>query len=295
MAASGMNRLFCFGLGYTAQALARGLRQAGWPVAGTATTRDGAEELARRGFEGLLFDGSAPGHAIARAVADATHILVSVAPDEAGDPVLRHHAADLNAAQKLRWIGYLSTVGVYGDTQGGWVDEDSEAAGDFDRTRWRIKAEADWLELGARLGVRTQVFRLAGIYGPGRSALDSVRAGRAQRIIKPGQVFNRIHVDDIAHALAAAMAGRGAHSIYNVADDEPAPPQDVIAFAAELLGVPPPPEIAFHDAQLSPMARSFYELNRRVSNARLKGDLGVHLAYPNYRNGLQAIAALQQG
>jgi nucleoside-diphosphate-sugar epimerase len=287
-----MSHLFCFGLGYTAGALARQLRPRGWRVSGTARTGEGVAKLRQQGFDAALFDGETPGSDVAALLRTATHVLTSVAPDAAGDPVLRTYAGDLAAAPDLGWIGYLSTVGVYGDTSGGWVDEGSAVSGATDRTVWRIAAERDWLALrpaSARAAVSSQVFRLAGIYGPGRSALDSVRTGRAQRIVKSGQVFNRIHVDDIAQVVAAAMAGRGRHAVYNVADDEPAPPQDVITFAAELLGVAPPPEVAYADALLSPMARSFYEANRRVSNARLKGDLGVGLRYPNYRDGLLAL------
>ena len=286
-----MSRLFCFGLGYTARALARPLMEAGWLVAGTARTPDGAASLRGQGFEAYVFDGETGDPAIAGAVASATHVLTSAPPDERGDAVLRVYGGALGSAAGLTWAGYLSTVGVYGNTFGVWVDEASDVSGDFDRTRWRIEAEQDWLQKLTAPGRQAQIFRLAGIYGPGRSAFDSLRSGRAQRIIKPGQVFNRIHVDDIARVLAAAMSGRGVHDVYNVADDEPAPPQDVITYAAELIGVPAPPEIAYADATLSAMARSFYESNRRVSNARLKGDLGVVLRYPNYREGLRGILA----
>lgn len=285
-----MNRLFCFGLGYTAQALARPLLASGWYVAGTARSREGAGDLQRQGYDAFVFDGEAGDANVAQALAAATHVLTSVPPDERGDPVLRIYGKDL-AVSKLTWAGYLSTVGVYGNTFGGWVNEASSVSGDFDRTAWRIDAERAWLHRLRAAGRKAQIFRLAGIYGPGRSAFDSLRSGHAQRIVKPGQVFNRIHVDDIAGALAAAMSGRGSHDVYNVADDEPAPPQDVITYAAELLGVTPPPEVDFEAAQLSPMARSFYESNRRVSNARLTGDLGVLLRYPTYRDGLRGILA----
>jgi nucleoside-diphosphate-sugar epimerase len=289
-----MNRLFCFGLGYSAQALARRVRDEGWHVAGTARSDDGVQHLTEAGFQGLLFDGDTASPDLVRELSTATHVIVSVPPQHSGDPVLSAFADTLRAAPQLRWIGYLSTVGVYGNTHGEWVDEASAVHGDFDRTRWRIAAEQAWLSLKPGAGAPVQVFRLAGIYGPGRSAFDSLRSGRAQRIVKPGQVFNRIHVDDIADVLRAAMTGRGAHEIYNVADHEPAPPQDVITFAAELLDMAPPPEIAYDDARMSPMARSFYEANRRVSNARLAGDLNVRLRYPNYRDGLRAILAGEQ-
>lgn len=286
-----MSHLLCFGLGYTAQALARLLVARGWRVAGTSRTDEAVAELRRQRFEAFVFNDQDAAD-VSKQLEAATHVVVSVAPDAQGDAVLRRFGKELAAAPNLKWIGYLSTVGVYGNTLGGWVDEGSEVSGDFDRTRWRIAAEQAWLQLAtAAPSARVEVFRLAGIYGPQRSAFDSLRSGRAQRIVKPGQVFNRIHVDDIAAVLAAAMTGHGAHTIYNVTDDEPAPPQDVITFAAELLGVDPPPEIDFAEAALSPMARSFYEANRRVSNARVKGDLGVRLLYPNYRDGLRAILA----
>lgn len=284
-----MSRLLCLGMGFTAQALARRVLGAGWHVTGTARSQSGVADLEAKGFRGLVFDGDVASPELLAEIAAATHVVTSIPPQEAGDPVLLALGDALSAARAARWVGYLSTVGVYGNTHGGWVDEASPVSGDFDRTRWRIAAETSWLELNSIPGIRVQVFRLAGIYGPGRSALDSVRSGRAQRVVKPGQVFNRIHVDDIASVLLAAMAGRGTHDIYNVADHEPAPPQDVITFAAELAGVVPPPEIDFDEARLSPMARSFYEANRRVSNARLAGDLGVRLRYPNYRDGLRAI------
>lgn len=284
-----MSRLLCLGMGFTAQVLARRVLAGGWHVAGTARSQSGVADLEAGGFRGLAFDGETVSPELVAEVRSATHIVTSIPPQDAGDPVLLALGGEIRAAQQPKWIGYLSTVGVYGNTHGEWVDEASPVSGDFDRTRWRIAAETAWLELNAKSGNRVQIFRLAGIYGPGRSALDSLRSGRAQRIVKPGQVFNRIHVDDIASVLLAAMAGRGVHDIYNVADHEPAPPQDVITFAADLIGVAAPPEIAFDDAELSPMARSFYEANRRVSNARLAGDLNVRLRYPNYRDGLRAI------
>lgn len=205
--------------------------------------------------------------------------------------MLTHYAETIVDASGLRWIGYLSTVGVYGDAKGGWVDEDSPLAPTSPRSVQRMQAEKAWIELG-RLGEKpVAVFRLSGIYGPGRSAIDNLKEGTARRIIKPGQVFNRIHVDDIAATLLAAIAHPDAGGIFNVTDDEPAPPQDVIAFAARLLGVPPPPEIAYQDAELSPMARSFYSDNKRVNNTRIKSDIGVRLAYPTFREGIAAIAA----
>ncbi len=286
-----MTKLFCFGLGYTAEAFARRVRPLGWHVSGTSRTPEGVERIRAAGFDGFLFDGKVSNPGMKGAIVEATHVLASIAPDEAGDPALRLHRQDLATARDLRWIGYLSTIGVYGDTGGAWLDETTVPKPGSDRTRRRIAAENDWLEFGSVTRKTVQVFRLGGIYGPGRSALDDVRAGEARRIVKPGQVFNRIHVDDIARVLLAAAEGRGAHTVYNVTDGEPSPPQDVVAYAAQLLQMPAPPEVSFEDAQLSPMGRSFYSENRRVSNARLKDDLGVTLAYPSYREGLSGILA----
>jgi nucleoside-diphosphate-sugar epimerase len=200
--------------------------------------------------------------------------------------------ADVIASSpRLRWIGYLSTVGVYGDAGGQWVDEDTAPSSVTARARQRIEAEQRWLRLGQDAPFSVQVFRLAGIYGPGRNALQRVMDGTAKRLVKPGQVFNRIHVDDIAQVLMSSMERPSGNTIYNVADDEPGPPQDVIAYAAELLGREPPPETPFDEAQLTPMARSFYQDNKRVRNTRLKTDLGVTLHYPTYRDGLRALLA----
>jgi nucleoside-diphosphate-sugar epimerase len=286
-----MSRLLCLGLGYTALHLACRLAQEEWHVTGTARTLAGAEAIAAEGFAALQFDGNGPGAGLGEAIADATHILVSVPPGETGDPVLAHHADDIARAPGLEWIGYLSTVGVYGDHKGDWVDETTPTNPLSERSCRRVGAEEAWLALGARAGRQVQIFRLAGIYGPGRSAIDRLREGTAQRIVKRSQVFNRIHVEDIAGVLTAAIDGRGTHQIYNLADDEPAAPQDVVAYAAELLQMPPPPEIAFEDANLSLMAKSFYVENKRVSNARMHRDLGLDLKFPSYRQGLRAILA----
>jgi nucleoside-diphosphate-sugar epimerase len=289
--ADGMSALFCFGLGYSAEALARRLTTEGYAIGGTS--RSGGRTA--HGFETLLFDGTRPGARVAEALSQATHVVVSIAPGEAGDPALLHHAEDIARAASLRWIGYLSTIGVYGDTGGAWIDEESPARPGSERAKRRVEAECTWADFGERTGKRVQIFRLGGIYGPGRSAFDDLRAGSARRIVKPGQVFNRIHVEDIANVLAAAAGGRGDQHLYNVVDDEPGPPQDVVAFAAGLLGVPPPSEVPFERAELSPMGRSFYSENRRVRNTRLKDDLGVRLAYPSYREGLAAVLAAERG
>ncbi len=286
-----MNRLFCFGLGYTAEALARRVRPRGWQVEGTARTPDGVDRIAALGLDAILFDGTAPAPEATGAVAAATHLLISAAPDDDGDPTLRHHGKDIAAAPHLKWIGYLSTIGVYGDSGGDWIDETAMPKPGSERTKRRLAAEDDWLAFGRTCGKTVQIFRLGGIYGPGRSAVDDLRAGMARRIVKPGQVFNRIHVEDIASVLLAAAEGRGSHAVYNVTDGTPSPPQDVVAHAATLMGVAPPPEIPFETAPLSPMGKSFYAENRRVSSRRLTEDLGVTLAYPSYREGLAAILA----
>jgi nucleoside-diphosphate-sugar epimerase len=285
-----MKRLFCFGLGYSASRIARNLAAEGWSVAGTARGPDGAAAIAAQAYEAFVFDGSAPNAEVAAALATATHVLVSVPPGQ-DDPVLHHYAHDLRNAASLSWIGYLSTIGVYGDSQGAWIDETAPTEATSTRGGQRIVAEAAWLDVGAARGIPTHVFRLAGIYGPGRSAIDRLRDGTAHRIVKPGQVFNRIHVDDIAQTVRATIDSTATSQIYNVTDDEPAPPQDVVVYAAELIGFTPPPEIPFEHAVLSPMARSFYADNKRVSNARLRQELGVTLKFPTYREGLRAVLA----
>jgi nucleoside-diphosphate-sugar epimerase len=289
-----MNHLLCFGFGFSARALAARLsppsNQKAWQITGTSTSEAGCVRIRQAGHEAVLFDGTAPSADVAAALATATHVVVSAPPGEQGDPVLRHHSDDLRNAAQLHWIGYLSTVGVYGDHGGAWVDESTPAKPGSPRSQRRLAAELAWLALPTGPKPLIGVFRLSGIYGPGRSAIDNLRDGSARRIVKPGQVFNRIHVDDIALVLEAAMARQQTSQIYNVTDDEPAPPQDVVAFAAGLLGLPTPPELPFATAALSPMARSFYSENKRVRNARVKQELGVTLAHPTYREGMTAIA-----
>lgn len=287
-----MNHLICFGFGFSARALATRLAPQGWRVTGTSRSAEGVEQIRAQGFEAARFDGTAPSDEVACALETASHLLISAPPGDDGDPVLEQHRSDIVSAPHLKWIGYLSTIGVYGDRAGAWVDETTPEAPASQRSKRRLTAEQSWLAI-ARPGTGTavQVFRLAGIYGPGRSAIDQVRSGRARRIVRPGQVFNRIHVEDIATTLAAAIATGGAHHIYNVTDDEPAAPQDVIVHAARLLGVPPPPEVPIEEAELSPMAQSFYSELKRVRNDRIKQDLGVRLGYPTYREGLAAVLA----
>lgn len=286
--------LFCFGLGFTARHLIRRLDTAHWRIAGTVREKSAAERWHATGVDAYIFDGSSSTPGIAETLAEATHILVSAPPGAEGDPVLAHYHDVFANAVHLRWIGYLSTVGVYGEHHGGWVDEATPAAPASRRSQLRRAAEEDWERLGSNSGKRVVIFRLAGIYGPGRSAIDNVRSGRARRIIKPGQRFNRIHVDDIATALLASMSGRGSAPVLNITDDLPAPPQDVIAHAAELLGLPLPPAVAFEDADLSPMARSFYGENKQVRNDLMKRDLGIELRNPTYREGLAAILAAER-
>lgn len=278
-------RLFCFGYSYSAEFLAHRLKPRGFRIAGTATTAERVAALTAAGIEAYRFDGAAP---LAPGALDgATHILGSIPPDAAGDPALRWHGAGLGRLPGLAWIGYLSTTGVYGDTGGAWVDETAPVAPLTERAKRRVAAEAAWQALVPA----AHVFRLAGIYGPGRSTLDQVRAGTARRIVKPGQAFSRIHVADIAAALEASIDRPDPGAIYNLCDDEPAPSAEVVAFACGLLGVEPPPEIPFATAKLSEMASSFYGENRRVSNARVKRALGLQLLYPTYREGLRALAA----
>lgn len=285
-----MSKLVCFGLGYSAQVFARRAMAKGGQVLGTTRSEESARQLREQGFDVALFTGEAPGKDVSEALTIATHVLVSIAPGADGDAVLACHGGDLAQAQDLEWIGYLSTVGVYGDHGGAWVDEDAALNPKSERSVLRVAAEKAWAEFGANSGKAVQLFRLAGIYGPGRGPLENVRQGKGRRIVKPGQMFNRIHVGDIANVLEASIANPRAGAIYNVCDNEPAPPQDVVAYAAEILGVEPPPEVAFEDADLSSMGRSFYGENKRVSNARIKGELKVVLSYPTYREGIGSLA-----
>lgn len=287
-------RLFVFGLGYSAMRYVDSARGALASVAGTARSPEKAAQLARRGVEGHVFDGRRDEEATRGALGVCDALLVSIPPDSEGDPALRVHGATI-AAAPVRRIVYLSTIGVYGDRGGAWVDESDAPAPGNQRSRDRVVAENQWLDLGARTGKRVDVLRLSGIYGPGQNALVNLREGTARRIVKPGQVFNRIHVDDIARAIAACFARRGPGGVLNVTDDEPAPPQEVIVYAATLMGIAPPPELDFATADLSPMARSFYGETKRVSNRRLREAYGVDLAYPTYREGIAALWAAGDG
>ncbi|MCY4547551.1 MAG: SDR family oxidoreductase [Defluviicoccus sp.] len=277
-------RLACLGFGYCAEALARAAADDFADISGTTRNPERARALAAGGFSACSFGRP-------DCVDGATHLAISAPPGADGDPVLAALGDRIAAAPGLEWIGYLSTTGVYGDRRGGWVGEDDAPRPDTPRAERRLAAERAWLAFGEARGVPVQVFRLAGIYGPGRSALDRLRAGTARRIVKPGQVFCRIHVADVAQALRASIARPASGRIYNLADDEPASQADVVAFAAGLLGVAPPPGERFETADLPPPARDFYAGCRRVRNDRIKRELGVVLRFPSYREGLRDLAA----
>ncbi|WP_448149134.1 SDR family oxidoreductase [Labrys miyagiensis] len=283
--------LLIFGLGYTASHFAARYGDRFVHIAGTyrsPTPGEKLPELPR--VERLPFDGLRVTPALEAAIARATHVLTSIAPDDEGDPVLRHCGEALARASQLSWIGYLSTVGVYGDAGGAWIDESAPLRPTLERNAVRVEVEREWLDLARKRGADAQVFRLAGIYGPGRNAVVNLKRGTARRIVKPGQVFNRIHVEDIAGTVMAGIEHPKVGPFFNVTDDEPAPPQDVVSFAAGRLGVEPPPQIDYEDAQISPMARSFYGENKRVSNRRIREELGYRLAYPTYREGIGVCA-----
>jgi nucleoside-diphosphate-sugar epimerase len=290
-----MSTLLCFGFGYSAQHYVAEFGGRFSRIIGTTRSAERAAALARRDFGGrqvemLVFGGDAPSRALVAAAAQADAVLVSAAPDQHGDPVLGALHDTLAAAPALRRAVLLSTIGVYGDHGGAWVDETTAPAPTHERARERVAAEQAWQALGRQRQIPVAILRLAGIYGPGQNALVNVRLGRARNIAKPGQVFNRIHVADIAQAIDAAFA-QGADGVVNVTDDAPTPPGDPIVFAARLLGMVPPPEIPFAEAvtTMTPLAASFYAENRRVRNERLKRVLGVTLRYPSYREGLAAL------
>ena len=278
-----MNTLLSIGHGYSAQGLSRRLIPQGWRVIGTTRTADKAARLAAMGVEPLFWPGD-----LGQALAQATHVLTSVAPDGAGDPVVRDLGAQI-AAAGVKWVGYLSTTAVYGHHNGAWVDEGTALTPTTARGAARVRAEAEWTALGLPL----HIFRLAGIYGPGRGPFEKVRDGSARRILKPGQVFSRIHVEDIAQVLAASIARPNPGAVYNVCDDDPASPEAVLSLAASLLGLPEPPMVAYEDADMTPMARSFYAENKRVRNTLIKTELAVKLQFPTYREGLAGLLATE--
>lgn len=282
--------LLSFGHGYSAQVLARRLMAQGWRVIGTTRSAEKAKAIRATGAEAVIWPPTKSGPLLDL----ATHVLISAGPDASGDPVLSRCAGALGArGDQFDWIGYLSTTGVYGDRGGDWVDETSPCKPTTERGRWRVAAEHEWLAYWHDIGLPVHVFRLAGIYGPERGPFAKVRAGTARRIVKAGQLFSRIHVEDIATVLEGSIARPHPGAIYNVCDDEAAPPEDVIAHAAQLLGLPVPPAEDFDGAEMTPMARSFYAESKRVSNARIKSELRVELAYPTYREGLAALLAAE--
>ncbi len=280
--------LLSFGHGYSARAVAARLVPLGWRVYGTTRSPDTADKMRADGVIPVIWGDPQ----ISTLLGQVSHVLTSVAPQADGDPVLGAYGdAIARNAARYRWVGYLSTTGVYGDHGGEWVDETTPLTPSTQRGHARVQAEAAWQAIP---DLPLHIFRLAGIYGPGRGPFAKVRAGTAQRIIKQGQVFSRIHVDDIAKAVAASMMSPRPGNIYNLCDDDPAPPQDVIGYAAQILGLPQPPEVDFETADLSPMARSFYSESKRVSNAKVKRDLGITLIHPTYKSGLDAMLASDQ-
>jgi nucleoside-diphosphate-sugar epimerase len=282
--------VFFFGMGYSSLATARAMHgvDADIPIAGTTRSRETIEEFADASYRMHVFDGQSPGKTLGEDLQRATHVILSIPPDERGDPALDLHRDTLDAATGLKWLAYFSTVGVYGDFGGEWVDEQAPTRPVNPRSMLRVKVEQQWRDYAAQRGIPLLILRLAGIYGPGRSAFDRLRDGTARRIVKPNQVFNRIHVEDIGRVTQLA-AQRALEGTFNLGDDEPAPPQNLIAYAAEKMGVAPPPETPFESAQMTEMARSFYADNKRVSNRAIKAALGIELLYPTYREGLDAI------
>jgi len=278
--------LISFGHGYSASALAQRLLPLGWTIFGTTRSPERAQTIRTSGVTPILLADDGMPETLSQALPKASHILVSAGPDTQGDPTLNRFRDQITAAPHLQWVGYLSTTGVYGDHQGAWVDENTPLTPSTKRGQWRVAAERDWQSVP---GLPLHIFRLAGIYGPGRGPFAKVRNGTARRIIKANQVFSRIHVADIAQVLHASIEQPNPGAVYNLCDDDPAPPQDVIAHAAKLLNLPVPPAIPFENAEMTPMARSFYAESKRVRNTRIKEELGVRLLFPDYRVGLQAL------
>ena len=279
--------MFIFGAGYTAGYLSKTLTEQGWIVYGTTRRQERFDEIAKSGAHPLLIDDPA----MSERLSACSHVLISAGPSENGDPTLNAYQS-VFVENRFEWVGYLSTTGVYGGTEGEWVDEDTPLHPTTTRGQQRKLAEEAWSDVP---NLPLHICRLAGIYGPGRGPFSKVKSGKAQLIIKKDQVFSRIHVEDIVQVLSASIAAGTNGGIYNVCDNYPAPPQDVIGYAAELLGLPIPPAIAFEDANLSPMGRSFYAENKRVANERIKSELGVALKYPDYKTGLYALVRLEEG
>lgn len=284
-------KLVIFGMGYSARALVRAMQPVRpGTVIGTTRSPQKAEIMAK----GSIYPRVFPGTDMRPDLETASHVLITAGPEDGADPVLKHLRPDFEElAGRFEWVGYLSTTGVYGDHKGGWVDESAPLTPATKRGRARVQTEGEWMELYRQQGLPLHIFRLPGIYGPGRGPFEKVRNGTARRIIKEGQVFSRIHVDDIAQALLASMNRPRPGAIYNICDDDPAPPEDVLSYAAELLGVDLPPAVPFDEAEMTPMARSFYAESKRVDNSLMKQELGVTLRYPTYRAGLDALFAAE--
>ncbi|WP_188408366.1 NAD-dependent epimerase/dehydratase family protein [Agaricicola taiwanensis] len=290
-----MTTLLLLGYGYAAERIAERHADRFGKLIVTARSADNVDALRARGLDAYLFDGTGVSAELSLALRPVTHVVSSIPPAEASDPVLAALAPELARSPNLAAVGYLSTTGVYGDRLGAWVDEDTEPQPNGPRGHRRLQAENQWRAFAEGSGATAIILRLPGIYGPGRNTLMQLRAGTAKRIVKPGQVFSRIHVDDLADAVAAALLNPSAGRIWNVADDEPAPPQDVVTYAARLMGLEPPPAVLFEEAQLSDMAQSFWADNKRVANRGIRDRLGVTLTYPTYREGLHALWTQSNG
>jgi nucleoside-diphosphate-sugar epimerase len=291
---SQQKKLFCFGLGFTGSALVREVRARGWIASGSCRENTQKEFWAEAGVQSYCFDGKETSEAVENAVRGASHVLVTIPPQkDAGDVVFKYFKKILTGSPQLQWLGYLSTTGVYGNRDGDWVDETSELKPGFDHQRRRVEAEDQWRNLYREHQVPVHIFRLAGIYGPGRNLLQRVRQGSARRIDQPGLVFNRIHVEDVVQVLSASMGHPHPGAIYNVSDDVPSSPAEAVAFACELLHADVPPLIALEDAELSKMARGFYLTNKKVRNHKIKKELGVQFRYQDYKAGLRALLATE--
>jgi hypothetical protein len=288
-------KLFCFGFGYTCEFLANALVESGpWLIAGTTRDLHKKNQMRERGYASYIFDYEKPLGDPRHFFNGVTHVLISTPPGDGGDPAFLAHANDLLKIPTLEWVGYLSSTAVYGNRNGAWVDENTEVQPANKRGSRRAAAETQWLEMHRKHGLPAHIFRIAGIYGPARSALDSVRTGIARRIDKPGHAFSRIHIDDIVQVLKASIAKPNPGRIYNLCDDLATPSHEVIAYACEMLGIEPPPLLPYEETDMAPIARSFYSDNKRVSNQRIKEELGIVLKYPDYRSGLQACLAAEK-
>jgi hypothetical protein len=284
---SDAGRLFCFGLGFSSLALTERLFPKGWHISGSCRSSDKQSLIPVK--NSYLFDGTGSSSEISESIHSATHLLITIPPQPSGDVVLGNFSDEISKAKHLQWIGYISSTGVYGDTQGEWVDETAALHGSTDLNRRRIEVESAWLKMAKDNGLPVMIFRCVGIYGQGRNLLVSVKSGRARRIDKPGLVFSRIHAEDLAQTLEASIKNPQPGEVYNVSDDCPCPPADAVEYACGLLGVTPPPLVPYEEADLSPTARGFYNTNKRISNKKIKEQLGVKLRYPDYRSGLDAL------